>query len=106
MSKTAQLDELLLRWQELRQQGQSLSVDQLCSDCPELADEVKRQVQALLSMEDLLEVPETVDGSVSEASHEELLLNTPQVAGEPSTVGPARGQPGEASTTAAEGTTS
>src|SRR5687768_952608 len=50
------VEELLLRWQELRQAGRDISADELCAGCPELADELRQQVAAFLSMEALLGV--------------------------------------------------
>jgi tetratricopeptide (TPR) repeat protein/tRNA A-37 threonylcarbamoyl transferase component Bud32 len=41
------LRELLIIWEETRERGESLTVDRLCRDCPELADELARQIQAL-----------------------------------------------------------
>ena len=34
------LDQLLHRWEELQQQGESRSPEELCSTCPELAGEL------------------------------------------------------------------
>jgi eukaryotic-like serine/threonine-protein kinase len=48
------LDELLLRWEELHDQGQSLSADELCSTCPELAGELARRIALLRKMDPLL----------------------------------------------------
>src|SRR5262249_25004951 len=41
--------ELLRRWEERRQRGQDLSAEQLCADCPELVDEVRRRLRVLRS---------------------------------------------------------
>ena len=49
------LDELLLRWEELHEQGQSLSADELCSTCPELADELARRIALLRQLDPLLD---------------------------------------------------
>jgi len=49
------ISQLLARWEELREQGQTVAVESLCSDCPELAAELARQIQALISMDQLLE---------------------------------------------------
>lgn len=55
MATVAELSELLLRWQEARQQGQNLSAEELCADeCPELVDVLRQQIRALESMEHLL----------------------------------------------------
>ncbi len=47
MSSDHRLTELLIRWEELQEQGQAASVDELCRDCPELADELRRRVRIL-----------------------------------------------------------
>jgi tetratricopeptide (TPR) repeat protein len=44
----------MLRWQELRDQRCSVSAEELCAGCPEQLEELKRQIQALQSMEDFL----------------------------------------------------
>ena len=54
MSAVAEVSELLVRWQELRQQGQRPSPEELCSGCPERAAELRRQIEALRSMEQFL----------------------------------------------------
>jgi serine/threonine protein kinase len=48
----------LLRWRELRQLGQQPSAEELCADCPELADELRDRIQAVESMERRLD-PQT-----------------------------------------------
>src|SRR5262245_50235241 len=44
MSDTRRIRELLLRWHETRKGGSVPSVEELCRDCPELADELRRQL--------------------------------------------------------------
>jgi serine/threonine protein kinase len=51
MAKASSVTELVLRWQELRDQGRTIAAEELCADCPELLEDLRRQVQALLSME-------------------------------------------------------
>jgi len=41
------LVDLLLRWDELREQGQDVSSLELCQGCPHLADELARRIHAL-----------------------------------------------------------
>jgi len=48
------LDDLLLRWEELHDRGQSLSADELCSACPELAGELARRIALLRQLDPLL----------------------------------------------------
>jgi serine/threonine-protein kinase len=56
MSERSTVQELVVRWQELREQGLSLSVEELCAGRPELLDDLKRQIEALRSMEQFLDV--------------------------------------------------
>jgi serine/threonine protein kinase/tetratricopeptide (TPR) repeat protein len=48
------LDELLLRWEELHEQGRTLTPDELCSTCPELAPELARRIGLLCKLDPLL----------------------------------------------------
>ena len=41
------LADLLLRWDELREQGQDVSSIELCQACPHLVDELERRIRAL-----------------------------------------------------------
>ncbi len=41
------LDDLLLRWEELRDAGQAVTPEQLCADTPELLDDLRKQIAAL-----------------------------------------------------------
>src|SRR4051795_12443531 len=45
-----QLGDLLLRWEELHEQGQDVTPDELCRDCPDLLPELRRHIQALQAM--------------------------------------------------------
>src|SRR5262245_64983473 len=49
------LDALLLRWEELVEQGRPASPEELCRDCPELLDELGRRVRALARMQGALD---------------------------------------------------
>ncbi len=53
------LNELLLRWEELREQGQSLSAEELCCTCPELAEELSHRIALLRKMDPLLDGTKT-----------------------------------------------
>jgi WD40 repeat protein len=44
------LGDLLLRWEELREQGQAVTPEDLCRDCPELLPELRHRIQALQAM--------------------------------------------------------
>jgi serine/threonine-protein kinase len=47
MSTAEQIGELPLRWEELREEGRAIPVEELCRDCPELTDAVRSRIQAL-----------------------------------------------------------
>jgi hypothetical protein len=53
------LIELLLRWDELRRQGRDPSAVELCADCPELVDELRRRIEVVRGMEPVLDVEPT-----------------------------------------------
>jgi serine/threonine protein kinase len=69
MDTDPRVDEMLLRWQELRQQGQVVSAAELCADCPELAGELQRRMETVDHWEQFLdtraegEAPSTVPES-------------------------------------------
>jgi tetratricopeptide (TPR) repeat protein len=54
MAGASTVNELLLRWQELREQGRPVSAEELCAGRPELLDDLRRQIEALRSMEQFL----------------------------------------------------
>ena len=49
------LGDLLLRWEELGEQGQAVTAEELCRDCPELLDELRRRVRALQALNPALD---------------------------------------------------
>jgi serine/threonine protein kinase/Tfp pilus assembly protein PilN len=55
-SVAGKLTELRLRWQEHRDRGDAVTPEALCADCPELLDELRRQLAALEAMEAALGV--------------------------------------------------
>jgi serine/threonine protein kinase len=61
MTSAEQISELLLRWDDLREQGQRISAEELCQDCPDLVEEVRRQIQAVEAM---YQVPNGVNGNL------------------------------------------
>jgi serine/threonine-protein kinase len=42
------LEQLLIRWKEARDRGETLTPELLCAKCPELAEKLRRQIQVLL----------------------------------------------------------
>ncbi len=50
MSVNERLADLLLRWEEMQEQGQPVTAEELCRDCPELLVELRRRIRALQSL--------------------------------------------------------
>jgi len=53
----SRLTELALRWEEFRDQGQIVSAEALCQECPELLEPLRQRIQALQDMDQMLVVP-------------------------------------------------
>jgi serine/threonine-protein kinase len=51
MSREEKVEQLLARWDELREQGREVRPEHLCADNPELLDELQAQVQRLKAMD-------------------------------------------------------
>jgi serine/threonine protein kinase len=66
MDADDRLEQLILRWQELHEAGRPVSARELCADCPELAETLRRSVRALAYWERFLGT-----GSVLAQSREE-----------------------------------
>src|SRR3954452_16683363 len=64
MSDTERLRELLLRWEELREQGEAVSPEQLCKSSPGLLPELRRGIQGLAAMNGLLGLPPERRGAI------------------------------------------
>jgi serine/threonine protein kinase/tetratricopeptide (TPR) repeat protein len=47
MDTDTRINVLLNRWEALRHQGASLTVEELCRECPDLVGEVRRRIEAL-----------------------------------------------------------
>src|SRR5262249_29872288 len=56
MAMDPRIDELLLRWRELRQHGQDVAAEALCADAPELLPEFRRALRAVEQMEQWLDM--------------------------------------------------
>ena len=50
MDTDPRIPALVLRWQELRCEGRSIKIEELCADCPELIEGVERKLAALSSL--------------------------------------------------------
>jgi WD40 repeat protein/serine/threonine protein kinase len=55
MSTETRLRELLLQWEDLRHEGRDASAPELCRECPELAGELQRRIDALQSVNAFLD---------------------------------------------------
>src|SRR5262245_24676617 len=55
------LTDLLLHWEELCEQGQEISAEELCRGCPEHAAELSRRMHALKAMSWVMETVELTD---------------------------------------------
>jgi serine/threonine-protein kinase len=53
------VNDLLECWEELRERGTPPSVEELCADCPELLEEVRRRIAALQAMDSALDTGKT-----------------------------------------------
>lgn len=58
------LADLLLRWDELREQGQDVSSIELCQACPHLVDELERRIRALRASDWMDRPIELIDPAV------------------------------------------
>ena len=75
MAESASLSELVLRWQELREQGRPVSAEELCAGCPELLDALRKRLQALQSMEHFLgAAPDGLSSSMGAADQSAATL--------------------------------
>jgi hypothetical protein len=59
MRRDPRVIELLLRYDELEEQGQSLAPEELCRNCPELLEELRRAIGDLKAVQQLLSPPGT-----------------------------------------------
>jgi WD40 repeat protein len=89
MPESPSVEHLVTRWHVARQQGQSLSAEDLCADQPDLLDELKRRLRDVAAMKDFLQL--TQESHSGESSSEQPTLA--QIAG-PSLSAPAAEMPG------------
>lgn len=74
MSDKEKLTDLLLRWEELHDQGRDVPATELCQDCPDLAPKLARHIHALKKTAWLKEPLEDTDIS----GHEPLAADQPR----------------------------
>jgi serine/threonine-protein kinase len=78
MSDADAVSELLLHWEERFQQGETLSAEELCRDCPEHLEEVRRKLAVLLAVYRVLDLEETAPDTLGPAT---VSAAIPRVAG-------------------------
>jgi tetratricopeptide (TPR) repeat protein len=68
VSGDPRLSELLLRWEELRDQGRPAAPEDLCRDCPELVEELRRHVRALEGLRPVVQAARTASAEAPTAA--------------------------------------
>ncbi len=58
METETHVDDLVGRWEEMRDQGTPLTIEELCAGSPELVAEVRRRIEALQAMDSALDTEE------------------------------------------------
>lgn len=77
MSEDSVIDDLLDAWESAQDRGESIAVDQLCREHPDLQDEVARRIEALQSMDRQLEETDVVPIETStDNGHPPLVFDT------------------------------
>jgi hypothetical protein len=49
------IDDILDRWEDLRARGDAVCAEDLCRDAPHLRDELRRRIEALNEVDELLQ---------------------------------------------------
>jgi WD40 repeat protein/serine/threonine protein kinase len=63
VDREASVDDLVGRWQQLQRQGQSISAEELCADCPENLADLKARLCEVASMQAFLQLSQDGDGA-------------------------------------------
>jgi serine/threonine-protein kinase len=83
MPVDSRIDQLLSRWEHLREQGEGVSAEQLCADCPALLPEVRRRLQALGAVDRVLETAGSASSGTTTGEGPPGALGDPASAGIP-----------------------
>src|SRR5689334_583150 len=75
MADSTRLADLLLRCLQLREQGQAVTPEELCRDCPELVEELKKQIEAVNSLALFLRIQGTSSAAQRKGSNEAETLD-------------------------------
>jgi hypothetical protein len=73
---SATIDDLLERWQALKEKDSSATVEDLCADCPEQTASVKARLQAVASMMSFLGLAPESSGTVLGYDLEKIVTPT------------------------------
>jgi tRNA A-37 threonylcarbamoyl transferase component Bud32 len=57
MSQDSRLLDLIIEWEELRSEGRTARPEELCQDCPELLEELRKCLGAMAGLDAMLDVP-------------------------------------------------
>src|SRR5690606_36161504 len=55
------VEELLLRWEQAREQGQPVTPEELCRDCPEYLPALRRCIALLGAVDEVMDLGATAD---------------------------------------------
>src|SRR5438128_1818192 len=58
-NSNATIDDLIGQWEDARERGETLTVEELCRNCPEHREAVRKQIAALMAFDSFMDV-ETV----------------------------------------------
>jgi eukaryotic-like serine/threonine-protein kinase len=65
METDARVDGLIDRWDEMHERGTPVTIEELCVDCPELVEDLRRRIEALRNMDSVLNAGTNESGSPS-----------------------------------------
>jgi serine/threonine protein kinase/formylglycine-generating enzyme required for sulfatase activity/tetratricopeptide (TPR) repeat protein len=71
------IDDLVSRWHQLRQQGQPVSAEELCADCPDQLEELKAHLRDVAAMQDFLQL------SQQKQAQQPVCPTSPEAEGKP-----------------------
>src|SRR5262245_7658200 len=76
--------DLLLQWENLRKEGRTISVEELCRDCPELIQTVQQKIKALETVDRMLDSGSRLArGTLKPAGPDDFALRPPSADREP-----------------------
>ena len=56
MGTETRIDDLINRWEEMRERGTPPTIEELCAHCPDLVAEVRHRIRALLEVDSALDI--------------------------------------------------